>query len=40
MLYSPEAITQPDHIRQSRAQLLVDNLRELEQATQETNVGH
>lgn len=40
MLYSPEAVTQPDHIRQSRAQLLVDNLRALEQATQETNVGN
>jgi len=39
MLYSPEAVTQPDHIRQSRAQHLVDNLRTLEQATQETHVG-
>lgn len=38
LLYSPEAVAQPAHVRQSRAQLLVNNLRMLEQATQETNV--
>lgn len=39
LLYSPEAVTQPAHIRQSRAQLLVNDLRMLEQTTQETHVG-
>ncbi|GJC86416.1 putative transcriptional regulatory protein C11D3.07c [Colletotrichum liriopes] len=39
MLYSPEAIAQSDHVRQSRAQLLVNDLRMLDQAMQETNVG-
>ncbi|GJC92939.1 fungal specific transcription factor [Colletotrichum higginsianum] len=37
LLYSPEAIAQPDHVRQSRAQLLVNDLRMLDQAIQETN---
>lgn len=39
LMYSPEAVAQPDHVRQARAQLLVDNLRTLEEATQETHVG-
>lgn len=39
LLYSPEAVAQPEHVRQSRAQLLVDNLCVLEEATQETHVG-
>lgn len=39
LLYSPEALAQPEHVRQSRAQLLVENLRVLEEATQETHVG-
>lgn len=39
LLYSPEAVAQPDHVRQARAQFLVDNLRTLEDATQETHVG-
>lgn len=39
LLYSPEAVAQPADVRQSRAQLLVNNLHILEQATQETNVG-
>ncbi|WQF79089.1 hypothetical protein CDEST_04103 [Colletotrichum destructivum] len=37
LLYSPEAIAQPDHVRQSRAQLLMNDLRMLDQAMQETN---
>ncbi|OHW96910.1 fungal specific transcription factor domain-containing protein [Colletotrichum incanum] len=37
LLYSPEAVAQPDHVRQSRAQLLVNDLRMLDQAMQETN---
>ncbi|KAK7699663.1 hypothetical protein SLS64_011436 [Diaporthe eres] len=37
LLYSPEAVAQPDYVRQARAQLLVDNLRTLEGATQETH---
>ncbi|KAI0882423.1 uncharacterized protein GGS22DRAFT_43903 [Annulohypoxylon maeteangense] len=37
LLYSPDAVAQPDDVRQSRAQLLVNNLQTLEQATQETH---
>ncbi|WYZ33787.1 hypothetical protein EsH8_I_000063 [Colletotrichum jinshuiense] len=37
LLYSPEAVAQPDHVRQSRAQLLVNDLRMLDQAMQETD---
>ncbi|KAL2278772.1 hypothetical protein FJTKL_14221 [Diaporthe vaccinii] len=37
LLYSPEAVSQPGHVRSTRAQLLVDNLRTLEGATQETD---
>ncbi|TQN65622.1 Leptomycin B resistance protein pmd1, partial [Colletotrichum shisoi] len=38
VVYSPEAIAQPDHARQSRAQLLVNDLRMLGQAMKETEV--
>lgn len=39
LLYSPEAVTQPDHVRHARVQLLVNNLQALEEVTQEIHVG-
>ncbi|KAI9930802.1 hypothetical protein MW887_011560 [Aspergillus wentii] len=36
-LYSPSSIAQPDKVRQERVQMLVNDLRELEKATQETH---
>lgn len=39
LLYSPESVTQPDDVRQARVQRLVSDLQELDEATQETNVG-
>ncbi|ENH64121.1 Putative transcriptional regulatory protein C11D3.07c [Fusarium oxysporum f. sp. cubense race 1] len=37
LLYCPEAITQLEHVRHTRVQLLVNDLHMLEQATQETH---
>ena len=39
LLYCPEAITQLEHVRHTRVQLLVNDLHTLEQATQETHVS-
>lgn len=40
MLYSPNALSQPDHIRHSRVQLLESDLQNLQKATTETNVSY
>ncbi|KAL4878708.1 hypothetical protein BJY04DRAFT_220774 [Aspergillus karnatakaensis] len=37
MLYSPNSMTQPDHVKQSRVETLVSDLHELEAKTWETN---
>ncbi|KAK2734419.1 fungal specific transcription factor domain-containing protein [Colletotrichum kahawae] len=37
MLYSPDSVTQPDAVRQSRVQSLVSDMQKLEEATRETN---
>ncbi|XEV07242.1 hypothetical protein FSHL1_012529 [Fusarium sambucinum] len=39
MLYSPNAMAQPDQVKQSRVQALVSDLRNLETTTMETNTG-
>ncbi|KAF5528556.1 putative transcriptional regulatory protein [Colletotrichum aenigma] len=37
LLYSPDSVTQPDAVRQSRVQSLVSDMQKLEEATRETN---
>ncbi|KAH0436199.1 fungal specific transcription factor domain-containing protein [Colletotrichum camelliae] len=37
LLYSPDSVTQPDAVRQSRVQGLVSDFQKLEEATRETN---
>lgn len=39
LLYSPEAVGQAQHVRQSRAEILVNSLQILEQATQDAHVS-
>jgi transcription factor-like protein len=39
LLYSPEAIVQPQHVRQSRTEILANSMQILEQATQDTHVS-
>ncbi|PYI12339.1 hypothetical protein BO78DRAFT_2004 [Aspergillus sclerotiicarbonarius CBS 121057] len=37
MLYSPSSLAQPDHVRQGRVHILLNDLQALEKATQETH---
>lgn len=40
MLYSPNSIMQPEHVRQHRVDTLISDLHELDKAMLETNVSH